>query len=56
MGPRPKGAGIPVTPEIPASRKVPPFTITEHCENAGAAFHSATNTINTIMDAFEVAL
>jgi hypothetical protein len=54
MGPRPKGAAV--TPEIAASRKVTPFTITEHCSNAGAAFHSASLTINHILDAFSEAL
>ena len=54
MGPRPKGAAV--TPDIPASRKVTPFTITQHCYNAGAAFDSATRTIDSILDAFEEAL
>ena len=54
MGPRPKGAAV--TPDIPASRKVTPFTITEHCANAGAAFQSANVTIEAILSAFEATL
>jgi hypothetical protein len=50
MGPKPRGTAV--TPDIPASKKVLPFTIEEHCSNAGAAFHCASLTIDAIMESF----
>jgi len=50
MGPKARGAVL--TPEIQPAHKVPAFTIEEHCQNAGAAFHSASIAVDDIMEAF----